>query len=197
MFGLGKGDRGQQQVIETLRDGFYPYQNGYAYRPDRHQPAQIFTEQDRDRLVQAYGDGLRRALWVTVPLSVIALGAVVAVAVMFDGEPHAWLFVPLILLLSAPAALMPLRALKRTAAELGSRPRVPADDFAALQREKLRSRPWVDLPLAALIIPLLAWRMKPQVPPERADDYFWLVIIIGLATVIIRTAAKKLIAMRG
>ena len=197
MLGMSRNDASQQQLATRYRDTFMPYRNGYAIKPSRDAGPVMITTEQRERLVEAYCAAYARTMRRFVWALVAAVAAFVALPVILRADlpqPALMLF---IFVLVGLMLLKQRRDMRMAIAELGPRPSVPAADYAAWQRQRIRERPWTNILLPALVVPLIVLRWHTHFPPRDGDDWFTVFLVTGFGGLLLWAAVRKLHAERG
>jgi len=135
-------------------------------------------------------------MWWVMILVLGGSMAIVAIIVSQDIEVQFWMILPIIAVALVPTLTI-RRSLRQGIETFGLLPRVPSQEYAFIQRERLKERPWSAILLPALVLPVIALNLNPHIPPAEADDWVESAFILAIAGVFVWAAARKLLAGRG
>jgi len=195
VFGLGRNDATQVAAVQKFRESLAEVRGGYVFPLGRGEDPVLLTVAQRDVLVDDYADHMHRAMWWVMILTLGGTVAILAIILSLDMEVQFWMILPIIAVALVPTLTIrwPLR---RRIESFGLLPRVPSQEYAFIQRERLKERPWSAILLPALVLPVLALNLNPHIPPAKADDWVESAFILAIAGVFVWAAARKLLAGR-
>jgi hypothetical protein len=182
-------------AVEKFRDSMVALRGRYVFPMRRGENAVLLTEAQRDVVVEAYAEQLRRAMWVVMVVTFAGLISLAVVTVAFDFEPHFWMVVPVVLVALIPTfTIRPF--LRRKVEAFGVLPTAALEEYAVLRQKQLAQRPWSALLLPGVLLPVVALRLHPHVPPVETDDWLELAMLAGLAALMVWAVVRKLMAGR-
>jgi hypothetical protein len=185
MLGMSRNDASQQQLAAKYRDTFMPYRNGYAIKPSRNADPIMITSDQRERLVEAYCAAYARTMRWFMLLIVAAFILFVGLPVILRSDLPQWAFMLFIFALVGLMLLRQRSAMRTAIAALGPRPSALAADYIAWQRQRLRDRPWSNILLPAIVVPVIALRWHTHLPPRDGDDYFAILMLAAFAALLL------------
>jgi len=191
MFDTFRNDASQSNFAAKYREGFMPYRGGYVFKPFHNaDPIQI-TEAQREQLVEAYCVAYRRAMWVMMPLLLLAMGAVAGVSLARGYDMPDWGFMLTAFLVIGGALLWQRSMMRQAIARLGPYPSALGATYGDWQRQRLRDRSWLNIVMPIVILPAIVMQWHTHLPPRDFDDYFVILLAFVFIAVTGWAAIRK------